>query len=308
MGRDVRHETNAPTLMKDTRTRRTVLDATTTTLLYTPQFAFLTTMILLYHLSSIVVSHPRPRPGPYSQAKRFVLAAKHLDIASPFSSKDLKEEELGKVRAWSLARYERSTNARSSLSVVGGRSLEYFKVFKAGNNNIRYSIDGMADAEIRSLQGGNNVAATNVAGFAAIGDSSTDEPEVEFDEGSGNTKELGASAITAARVTPLGSGSTVGSTEPCTFTFLRDPLERFASAYAEFEYRSSKQFTSLFPPDECETVDWATTFFEPGQLSVREFIEANAWPPKIGTKERQGRLSTHTIVLYLSALTHIFYR
>ena len=182
----------------------------------------------------------------------------------------MEEVDLARVRAWSHAHYQRtSTNARASPSVVGGRALEYFSVFKAGNNNIRYSLGVMTDEEIRSLGGGFDVSSTDSVSDTSGGDENTTVPATEAG---------------------LGTGTGMGTEEddvkqPCRFTFLRDPLQRFVSGYAEFEYRQSEKFTSL-DPDTCTTEDWATVYFDHSMPAAREFVKAGAWPPKIGTKER----------------------
>ena len=153
--------------------------------------------------------------------------------------------DLAKVRAWSRAHYQRSiTRAYSTPSVVAGRALEYISVFKAGNNNIRYSLGAMGEAEENGLKA-----------------------------------QLGVGEIVNAtrRSSRLGSPGDEG--HPCRFTFLRDPLERFISAYAEFEYRTSRWFTARV--HTCRDVDWPTVFHPSGVMPA-----GTTSAPLMGTKER----------------------
>ena len=81
-------------------------------------------------------------------ARRFALAAELLKVPPAFNLDTLggqdpnTSQDLAKLRAWTRAHYEPSWTKRHFLVPVkvGGASLEYAPVFKAANNNIRYTL------------------------------------------------------------------------------------------------------------------------------------------------------------------------
>ena len=237
-----------------------------------------------------------PTRYPYPRARRFSLAARHLGMQPPFrrgDAKDATEGDRGRVRAWSLAHYQRtSTRARAIPSLVGGRTLEYFSVFKAGNNNIRFSLGVMSDVEVESLSGGVGVAEIGKSPSRSAlplpvppaDDDATDTEVAAVGENQNRNRELEVSQ-NRERELERELEEKEEREPPCTFTFLRDPLQRFVSGYAEFEYRQSMEFTSR-DPGTCVTGDWATTVFQPDDPAAAEFVTAGVWPPKIGSKER----------------------
>jgi hypothetical protein len=206
---------------------------------------------------------------------------------------------------------------------VGGRTLEYFAVFKAGNNNIRYSLGVMPEpeaglhafnpavdpelesawfqplilrsenlvsqfpftfnlcrcAEVKSLSGGDGVGRAGRRRYAAAAHEGMDvkdaglhvkEEGLDVKNESLDVKDKGLdvkdvkdakdkvlNGVKGVRgVQPPAEGRRgvnpevgVDSSEeqnleqssgaPCRFTFLRDPLQRFVSGYAEFEVGGS---------------------------------------------------------------------
>lgn len=273
------------------------------------------------------------KKGPYNPARRFSLAAHYLGMRAPFpyggdddddatttNTTALTEDDFARMRAWSLAHYQRTSTAAGvthscpfgGSKTKPGRALEYFPVFKAGNNNIRFSLGVMSRDEVQSLSGGHAAVRVGTTSILNSTLTSTSRPtltlyghypsstplavddegvEVEEETARGMTSGVGCIRGDAAERRKRGEKEKVESVEdqsaPCRFTFLRDPLQRFVSAYAEFEYRQSKAFTSLVP-ERCATEDWATAFFRADEPAASEFVNAGAWPPA-GRKDFWGR-------------------
>ena len=159
------------------------------------------------------------------------------------------------VKAWSFSRYEPSwTGAyRTYGPPVGGAQLSYFSVFKAANNNIRHSVAAMSEQEEDALNGTESSSTAAIAAFAASL-SRESRPSV------GRREDESAAPADAYR---------------CKFTFLRDPLARFVSAYAEFEYRVSPEFEANFP-STCAQGDWVTNTFDLLDAGDREMVSKRA--------------------------------
>ena len=160
------------------------------------------------------------------------------------------------VNAWSFSRYEPSwTGAyRTYGPPVGGAQLSYFSVFKAANNNIRHSVAAMSEQEEDALNGTESSSASSAIAAFAASLSRESRPSV------GRREDESAAPADAYR---------------CKFTFLRDPLARFVSAYAEFEYRVSPEFEANFP-STCAQGDWVTNTFDLLDAGDREMVSKRA--------------------------------
>lgn len=160
------------------------------------------------------------------------------------------------VKAWSFSRYEPSwTGAyRTYGPPVGGAQLSYFSVFKAANNNIRHSVAAMSEQEEDALNGTESSSASSAIAAFAASLSRESRPSV------GRREDESAAPADAYR---------------CKFTFLRDPLARFVSAYAEFEYRVSPEFEANFP-STCAQGDWVTNTFDLLDAGDREMVSKRA--------------------------------
>ena len=69
----------------------------------------------------------------------------------------------------------------------------------------------------------------------------------------GSEEEASESARAEDNETPL-----IDDGRPCLFTFVRDPLTRFVSAYSEFEYRQSPTFLR---GDTVRVTGWMRSMF-----------------------------------------------
>ena len=161
-----------------------------------------------------------------------------------------------KVKAWSFSRYEPSwTGAyRTYGPAIGGAQLSYFSIYKAANNNIRHSIAVMSEEEEDALNGTEATTLAAAAAKFAASLSGDSRPNVGRREDESDAP---------------------GDAYRCKFTFLRDPLERFVSAYAEFEYRVSPEFEQHFP-STCAQGDWVTNTFDLLDASDREMVSKTA--------------------------------
>ena len=189
-------------------------------------------------------------------ARRFALAAELLKVPPAFDLDTLggqdpnTSQDLAKLRAWTRAHYEPSWTKRHFLVPVkvGGASLEYAPVFKAANNNIRYTLRQwepmvMGETELNALSGGDKDGAVAAMGLRRR---HQNQPELEDNE------------------TPL-----IDDGRPCLFTFVRDPLTRFVSAYSEFEYRQSPTFLEGVK-DVCPQGDWVDSAFDVSSYAYDE--------------------------------------
>lgn len=174
------------------------------------------------------------------------------------------DADFDELRAWTFARFEPSwTHAYStSRPGVGGVDLTYYSVFKAANNNIRHSLGMMTAVEEDSLNG------TDASLDASLG--RREDSDRRFGE--------------------------------CAFTFIRDPLERFISAYAEFEYRATPEMAAATNGACVSAPDWVETAFGDSAKASADGAKPpaavddarGAWPPGVGTKSR-ARLALRLI-------------
>lgn len=189
-------------------------------------------------------------------ARRFALAAELLKVPPAFDLDTLgtqdpnTSQDLAKLRAWTRAHYEPSwTNRHFVVPVrVGDASLEYAPVFKAANNNIRYTLRQweplvMGETELSMLKSGDKDAVATMG----LRKRHQTQPELEDNE------------------TPL-----IDDGRPCLFTFVRDPMKRFISAYSEFEYRQSPSFLEGVK-DTCPQGDWVDSAFDTSSYAYEEF-------------------------------------
>lgn len=186
-------------------------------------------------------------------ASRFEAASALLGIPSSFET----DADYDKLRAWTYARFEPSwTGAYSYGSTIGGVELRYYPVFKSANNNIRHSLDVMSPVEEDSLNGTAAALAAAFESRASVGR----REDVER-----------------------------GGFDKCKFTFIRDPLARFVSAYSEFEFRTSAKL-KLHMGDSCpDPADWTMVAFDTSNMVDRIAANVQAdswWPPLVGTTER----------------------
>ena len=181
-----------------------------------------------------------------------------LNIPRPSDDPDAIDTraKYDKVKAWSFSRYEPSwTNAyRTYGPAIGGAQLSYLSIYKAANNNIRHSIAVMSEEEEDALNGTEATALASAAAKFAASLSGDSRPSVGRREDESDAP---------------------GDAYRCKFTFLRDPLERFVSAYAEFEYRVSPEFEQHFP-STCAQGDWVTNTFDLLDASDREMVSKTA--------------------------------
>ena len=229
-------------------------------------------------------------------AQRFREAAKLLGVpqtevdgAIPADANEKSFSKWANIKAWSFARYEPSwTGAyRTNGPPIGGAQINYYSIYKSANNNIRHSLDVMSDEEAEALSVEAGKAAAAAAKFAAS--LSGEHPSVS---------QFGRREDETANT---------GEMYRCKFTYLRDPLARFVSAYAEFEYRVSPEFVKNFP-DECAQGDWITNTFDLMSSVDRDMIAGlsgentmnldelgttftftesdSEWPPPPGTNAR----------------------
>ena len=181
---------------------------------------------------------------------RFKLAASALGVPPPFDVHAATDRDWARLRAWSRGRYEfcdqRGGPPRTATGVVHGRKMEYTKLFKAGNNNMRASIDSLQEGELRHF--------------------------------------FGEAAVKAAAEAQKAKKPRPGPPD-CRFTFLRDPMKRFISGYAEFEYTASQT-----------AADWAMTFLV-NVTAANDTIsnKGDVTAPRKGTKDR-ARLALRLII------------
>lgn len=187
-------------------------------------------------------------------ASRFEAASELLGVPSSFET----DADYDKLRAWTYARFEPSWTGAyyTHGSPIGGVELRYYSVFKSANNNIRHSLDVMSAVEEDSLNGTAAALAAALESRASVGRS-------EDVDRSGSDK--------------------------CKFTFIRDPLARFVSAYSEFEFRTSAAVMHEMGDSCPDPADWATVAFDTSSMEDR--IVANVqmgswWPPAVGTEDR----------------------
>ena len=194
----------------------------------------------------------------YLPTTRCGRAGSRLRAHSSASSSSFETDaDYDKLRAWTYARFEPSwTGAYSYGSTIGGVELRYYPVFKSANNNIRHSLDVMSPVEEDSLNGTAAALAAAFESRASVGR----REDVER-----------------------------GGFDKCKFTFIRDPLARFVSAYSEFEFRTSAKL-KLHMGDSCpDPADWTMVAFDASNMVDRIAANVQAdswWPPLVGTTER----------------------
>ena len=89
------------------------------------------------------------------------------------------------------------------------------------------------------------------------------------------------------------AGSSLGRTRDtdrrfgeCAFTFIRDPLERFISAYAEFEYRATPEMAAATNGACVSAPDWVETAFGD---SAKASADSAKPPAAVDERAARGR-------------------